>query len=213
MGRRKIVIAVIAIVGIVLLGVTVSAMPAPSRCGRGGPVPCTVTVGRTPVGIAVDPRSGHAFVVNRDSGTVSMVDTRSGAVMQTTAVGDYALGPVVAPHAGRIFVYKDNIPVPGVPATILTMLDTRSGAVVRAIDIGVHPAALAVDNRAGQLLVGASTSTLVTLDARSGHVVRRTLLAGTAQQIVVDERQGHAFVIMDRLVAPGVTAITPARRS
>lgn len=210
MGRRKIVVGASMMVGIALLGVTVSAMQAPSQCGRGGPALCTVTVGRTPVGIGVDPRSGHAFVVNRDSGTVSMLDTRSGTVVRTTTVGDYALGPVVAPQARRIFVYKDNVPVPGIPATVLTMLDTRSGAVVHTVDIGVHPTALAVDNHTGQLFVGASTPTLLALDARSGRVVYRALLVGAAQRIVVDERQGHAFIIMDRLVAPGVTSITPS---
>jgi hypothetical protein len=46
----------------------------------------TVTVGRYPGQVVASARTGHAFVVNGQDGTVSMLDGRSGHVLRTIAV-------------------------------------------------------------------------------------------------------------------------------
>ena len=43
----------------------------------------SVALGTSPGAVTVDPSAGRAFVVNRFQGTVSLIDDRTGAVLQT----------------------------------------------------------------------------------------------------------------------------------
>src|SRR2546421_6885879 len=207
--RRLGIIIAGAVLAVALLAVLGSVTLAVSHCTGVQPVLCTAVVGQNPVGIAVDSGIGHAFVVNRDSGTVSMLDTSSGAVVHTTAVGNYALGPIVAERAGRVFVYKDMLSPSGVARTALTMLDARSGAVLRTINIGVQPTCLAIDEHTGHLFIGTMATGVVVLDASSGRIINGIPLIGAAQRIVIDETQGHAFVVTDHVTSQGTIPLTP----
>ncbi len=47
----------------------------------------TIGVGRTPVAVAVDPRTRHVFVASSGANSVSMLDAARGTVLRTIAVG------------------------------------------------------------------------------------------------------------------------------
>jgi hypothetical protein len=56
-----------------------------------GAIVRTVVVGSAPLSVAVDERSGHAFVLSRsadspDAASVSMIDTVTGVLLRTQAV-------------------------------------------------------------------------------------------------------------------------------
>jgi len=80
---------------------------------RSGQVLRTITVGRFPAAVAVDARRGRAYVVSRDeafsfnpttTGSVSVLDTRTGAVLRTIPVGVDPVALAVDEGSGRVFV-------------------------------------------------------------------------------------------------------------
>jgi DNA-binding beta-propeller fold protein YncE len=157
---------------------------------RSGAVLHRVPVGHNPEGIAVDERTGRAFVYNCTDGTVSVVDTRTGALLVTRQVGPPGSGTfqvgtpvVVDERLGRVFVmHMDE----------LFMLDARTGArraALRLPDSGLN---LALDRRTRRLFVMAADGTLSVLDARSGRLLRAVKMGvGT---LATDARTGQVFL-------------------
>jgi DNA-binding beta-propeller fold protein YncE len=70
----------------VLLAVTRAATHG--RPGPGAAAP-TLTVGPWPTAMVLDRRTGHAFVLNSGNNTISVLDTRRGTFLRTTAVGTF----------------------------------------------------------------------------------------------------------------------------
>jgi len=81
--------------------------------GRSGLVLRTILVGRFPVAVALDARRGRVYVVSRDSassfnptdtGSVSVIDTRTGGLLRTIPVGVDPVAVAVDADSGRVFV-------------------------------------------------------------------------------------------------------------
>ncbi|WP_256332130.1 MULTISPECIES: YncE family protein [unclassified Streptomyces] len=58
----------------------------------------SIPVGDTPQGIALTPSGARAYVANRGSNTVSVIDTATNTVTATVPVGD---APIGVHHPGR----------------------------------------------------------------------------------------------------------------
>ena len=131
------------------------------------PAPGAVAVAGDPIAVASDPASGHTFVASIDArngygsptpGLVTMLDSASGAVLSTTAVGANPAALAVDTRRGRVYVSDAGAPAgidgsaPGAPD--LTILDARSGRllsrVARAIG-GLQIGELQVDEASGHL--------------------------------------------------------------
>jgi hypothetical protein len=83
--------------------------------------------------VAVDGRTGHAFAINDDGQSISMVDTGHGTLLRTVSLsGESIFHLVVAPEVGRVFALG------GVD---VTLLDARTGALVRTLTLGPDPPA------------------------------------------------------------------------
>ena len=54
--------------------------------------------------VAVDARTGRAFVATAETGTVGVLDVRTGSVLRTIAVGVHPLAIAVAERTDRAFV-------------------------------------------------------------------------------------------------------------
>lgn len=89
----------------------------------------TVQVGKSPWGVAVTPDGQHVYVVNPQSGTVSVVDTAANTVGSTISVGDGVPYSVAINPAGtRAYVansYSQDISV----------IDTSTNAVTATIPV------------------------------------------------------------------------------
>jgi len=116
-----------------------------------------------PLAVVVDARHGRAFVVARSTGTVGVLDSRSGRVLRTLSVGGRLGGAVVDSGAGRLVVTIGGAPTqagtlagPG----LVGVLDGRSGALLRTIRVGSGPRAVAVDERTGHAVVVTCGGTL-----------------------------------------------------
>jgi YVTN family beta-propeller protein len=96
--QRRVILIGMAMAGLAPAGIVVAAAPsasagavaahAGSHCPR---VTATITVGRFPGGVAVNPATGTVYVANR-GGTVSVINGHTNTVVATIAVGQARSG-------------------------------------------------------------------------------------------------------------------------
>lgn len=175
----------------VLVGVLLIAVCGAAVAVRGdaSPVLRTVTIGRAPYWtLALDERTHRAFVFNRQDGTLSVLDTRTGALVHTIMLSPGDVWLTVAERASRVFVS-------GFAARTITMLDARSGAVLRRLANGTDMG-IAVDERTNHVFAG-SMDDIIMLDARSGSILRHLPLCAEPFAVAVSARTGHVFVKCD----------------
>jgi DNA-binding beta-propeller fold protein YncE len=166
---------------------------------RNGRLLRTVLASLHPSLLLVDEQTGRAFVPTNVG--VSVLDTRSGAVLRTVAVGRGRLAglPLLDARRGRVFAVISSLARAPLPGSVF-VLDARSGAVVRRVALGGSPGGVAVDARAGRVVVltGGLPGTInhvSILDARTGAILHTLPVGVAAHAMAVDERNGHVFVI------------------
>jgi YVTN family beta-propeller protein len=176
----------------------------------------TVYVGKNPVAVAVDGRTGRAFVVVQGdyalhgnptgNGSVRVVDTRHGRVLRTVGVGLSPSAVAVDERTGRVFVANDG-------ERSVSVLDAYSGTVLRTVRVGFGPIAIATDDREGRVLVaneGVTDSaghplgdgSVSMLNARGGKVLGTVGVGMSPSTIAVDQQRGRAYVL-NRVSANG----------
>jgi len=129
-----------------------------------------ISVGVTPLDIALSPDGSRAYVANNGDGTVSVIDTASLTVIGTLAVGWGPSALTVSPDGRLVYVvngFSDNVSV----------IDTSSLSVVTTVPVGNLPVGMAIsaDGRTAYVANLTSLSELGN-DARS-LTVRTTGLA------------------------------------
>ena len=191
-GRRAVLVAaglvLLLLAGLVLAvrgmapGVPAPAAPTPraapvSRASVAKPsVLGSVPVGRTPGYAAVSPDGRLAYVTNRDSRVVTIVDTATGRVSATIPVPQ---GPprflALAPDGRTAYlsIYDDRDTV-----NLVAVLDTVDHRIVRTLPVDKRPFALALSPDGRTLWVPShDTATIDVVDLASGAVVKRVPVA------------------------------------
>jgi len=142
------------------------------------PIIHSVAVGLYPAALAVDAHRSHVFVTSFSTGTVSMIDTRTGALLQTMQVGLQPVAVVADTATGRVFVTSEGDPLnPNVGSTV-SVLSADTGLALSSVAVGkLGPQDdIAVDEKSSRVFVANYGNRTVTmLDARDGtilHVVR-----------------------------------------
>lgn len=97
----------------------------------------TISVGRSPRGIAFSPDGATAYVTNANDDTVSLVDTTDNTVSMTVPVGQYPQGIAVTPDGTKVYVVNGK-------GNSLTVLNTATKQVVATIPVGNQPQAIAL---------------------------------------------------------------------
>ncbi len=201
-------------------------MPSSPRNSQGAgaaasPLLRSVPVGRDPVALAVDARTGRVFVVGA-AGSVTTLDAATGRFLRSVAVGRGAQAVAVDEATGRVFVTD-----PG----RAFMLDARSGAILRALSLGGGPTGgLAVDVRHGEVFVPANGAPrpveqgggfgpggFAVLDAATGRLRRRLrqygdpfALDGAARRLILPYSCGDTPGVAD-LCVDTLDAVTGRR--
>jgi DNA-binding beta-propeller fold protein YncE len=161
----------------------------------------TVSVaGTRPNGIVVDERRGHLLIVNSGSvngaavaigtGSVSMLDARTGAILHVTRVGTNPGNVAMDEMTERAFVVDSGATFMS-PGSV-SVLDVRDGRLLRTVPVGQGAGTVVVDERAGRIFVN-TRSGLRVLDAKSGRVVGILPVDGSA--MAVDERANRVFAV------------------
>jgi DNA-binding beta-propeller fold protein YncE len=161
----------------------------------------TVSVaGKRPNGIVVDERRGHLLIVNSGSvngaavaigtGSVSMLDARTGAILHVTRVGTNPGNVAMDEMTERAFVVDSGATFMS-PGSV-SVLDVRDGRLLRTVPVGQGAGTVVVDERAGRIFVN-TRSGLRVLDAKSGRVVGILPVDGRA--MAVDTRANRVFAL------------------
>ncbi len=161
--------------------------------GGGGSAVLSVAVGRAPVSLAVDERSGQVAVANYLDGSVSLLGLGAGARPTTVAVDARPTIVLAWPAARRLFVVTNSAAAAG--RDTVTVLDA-GGRHIQTIAVGYGATAATLDRRTARLFVANGTdSTVSMIDARSGRVLRTSPVGAGPIALAADERLGRVFVL------------------
>ncbi len=131
-----------------------------ARTGRlGGAVPM-VGAPPAPGGVAIDERTGRVVLLTRGAingsgivmtmGLVRILDGTTGRVLQTASVDG---------QSATLTLWGDRAVITGYDGhTSVTLFDPRHGQTLREIDVGLVPSFVAVDGRAGRIVVAGNVS-------------------------------------------------------
>lgn len=162
-----------------------------------------VQVGVYPAALAVESRRSRAFVANFVSNTVSVLDLQTGQVVETIRLGPEpgtVAKLVVDELTPRLFALSFPPRVNRGPSPTngqVQVVDTESLSVIQTVALP-NPAGLALDARAGQVLVSSSVGRdgrLSALDVLTGEVVWTAPVGEGPGAIGVDEEVKSVFVL------------------
>lgn len=166
---------------------------------QGGAILGTTPVGIYSVASAVDKYTSRVFVVNVDKsndaanptarGSVSVLDSRSGALIRRAIVGRLPSAVAVDERTSRVFVANED-------SSTVSMLDAQSGRLIRTVSVPRRPGAIAVDEQAERVFTVSSTTVSI-LDARTATVRGTVKLQNgmIATAAVVNAHAGRIFVV------------------
>jgi len=144
------------------------------------------------VGVTVAEDLGRAFV-NDMSGSVTVLDTRTGAPLETMAGGGDRAAIAVDARRRHVFLTNYN-------GDSVSVFDARGGKELRRIYLGIfyEPDGLILDELTGHILVTSrSKRSARVVDPATGRVLRTVGVVG-AFQPAVDTRRGWFLVTTDQ---------------
>jgi DNA-binding beta-propeller fold protein YncE len=153
-----------------------------------GPIVGFAAVGKDPWPLVIDAKTARAFVYNRTDGTVSTIDTVTGALVHTALAGSQFAFMTVDRRTSRVFASS------GGDDTIYT-LDARTGVVLHAVrDTDVTTRQPAMDEASNHVFVGhRDVPTITMLDARTGAIIRHIPACDGSFALAASVRTGHIF--------------------
>lgn len=164
----------------------------------------------TPLGVGaraldIDPARSRAVVANGGradgegdpiaTGSVSVLDTRSGAVARTIGLLWPPRAVTIGRASGHVFVSGGYASKAG----WVGELDPVSGRTLRTVRVGFNPNLMVADPRTARLFVANAgisrfNSSVAVLDVRSGRLLATTPLAQQPDGIAVDVPRGRIYV-------------------
>ena len=169
---------------------TVSVIDATANTVTG-----TITVGNEPLGVAVNTTTGHVYVTHTDapsdpsappSGMVSVIDATTNAVTGTVTVGESAVGIVLNPANGDIYV-ADYV------SCNLLVLAPRAGAAPRRVGVK-SPAIYLAFNPVTGYLYAAGGYSVSAIDTATNTFTNAVTVGGVAYGVAVNSATGYLYV-------------------
>jgi DNA-binding beta-propeller fold protein YncE len=171
----------------VLAAAVAAPLSVAGTAGATAPAAVQVTVGRFPDGIAVDPVSHVAYVINggnntavHGNGTLSVVD---GTSVTTTKVGGTPVGVAVDPTTGEVYVAVYN-------ADSFLLGITATGETKQALQ---DPEAVEVDPATGDVWVLEAARKLVRFEGT--HRTTYTLQGAFPDELALNPTTGAPYVL------------------
>ncbi len=155
---------------------------------RSGQVTATTQVGQGAAAVAIDTKSGRAFVANQLDNTVSIVSLATGAVLRTVAVGVAPSLVTVDGPDGLVLVVNEG-------DDTLSVLNAVSGDLLHTVSPGLHVTLAMVDARDHVVVLGDPYGKVRFLDLRHGSLSPLITPAPDMVGIGIDSRQGRVFVV------------------
>jgi YVTN family beta-propeller protein len=138
-------------------------------------------------GIVYDDVSGHVFVINGDSGSVTVIDPKTDSAITTIKVGG-GLEFGVMDGKGKFYV-------DGSEEGVLYRIDTASNAVDARwpTPACVKSHGIAIDKETRRLFVSCANQVMLAVDADSGKVIATLPIGGFTDFAVFDPVRKRAF--------------------
>lgn len=135
-------------------------------------------------GMVFDRRTGRVFVINADSGTITVIDPKRNIATKTIRVGA-GLEAGVSDDAGRLYV-------DGVEKNDLVVIDTKSKKVVAHYPLEgcERPHGIAIDTRAHRVFATCINKVMVVVDTDTGRNVAKLPIGGGSDGAVYDAKRG-----------------------
>ena len=150
----------------------------------------------------VDKTTGRVFIANLGSGTVSVLDDQTGALLHTTTVGKAApTGWVTAlvgkaPPALGVDTTTKRVFVANLAANTVSVLDDDTGALLHTTAVGTAPSDVEVDAANGHVFIANTGSdTVSVLDDKTGRVLRVIPVGKHPIVVVKDAVDAQVFVV------------------
>jgi YVTN family beta-propeller protein len=147
-----------------------------------------VTVGDTPLGLAIDGATGYLFVVNIASNNVTVINTSTDQVVTSVLVGSGPQGVAVDPVNDHVFVtdrYGGG----------MSVLNGSTLKVIDSFTFGSKPEAVAYDDATGDLFVtnnGATDATIIS--GKTDKVVGGVAVENNPAGVVYDRSNGYVYI-------------------
>ena len=176
-----------------------------------GKVIATVSVGKDPWGIAVDPKTDMAYVSNRGSNTVSVINGHTDKVVATVGVGLQPVGVGVVPATDTIYVANGgNGKAPG----SVSVIDGHTNKAVGSVNVGYNPFGVGVNTASNTVYVGnqggagpstnfAGTVTVI----RGTNGIATVNIGGSPSGIAVDSSTNNVYTAIASQDAASTVAV------
>lgn len=137
--------------------------------------------------LALDPATGHLFVVEGDPAALTVIDTRTGSPIATIKVGE-KLEYAVADGRGAIYVAGEG-------NGDVVRIDARSNEVVARWPTQgcISPHGLAFDAQRQRVFMGCKNSIMMVVDAKSGATVAKLPIGKGNDAVAYDPVRKRVF--------------------
>jgi YVTN family beta-propeller protein len=183
---------------------TVSVIDTATDTVVGSPI----TVGSSPIGVAVTPDGSKVYVVNSNplgsSGTVSVIATATNTVVATIPVGLSPQGVAVTPDGSKAYVTNSNPSAFPRPPGTVSVIDTATDTVVGSpITVGTSPLGVAVTPDGRKVYVTnsnpfGSSGTVSVIDTTTNTVVGSPITVGNFPVGVAVTPDGSKVYVANR---------------
>jgi DNA-binding beta-propeller fold protein YncE len=162
-------------------------LPAASLVQSQQAIPGVLMVGTQPVAVGINPITSQAFVLNKGSQDVAVVDLRSRSVVGKYLIGGSPEGIAVNPQTNQVVVTNLN--------SAVTIIDHRKGEIIATILAGKAPSRVAIDTKRNAALVtNFNGSNMVVIDLAALKIIRTIPLKNGPLGIAVLEDKRSAVV-------------------
>ncbi len=153
----------------------------------GDDIVAVAAVGQNPVAVAVNPVLGQAFVLNKGSKDVSVLDLKTHSLVTRYAVGGIPEGIAADPRTNTIVVVSLD--------SAATIIDHAAGRITGVVPVGKAPSRVAIDSENNAALItNFNGANLAVLDLAGRRVVRTIALKNGPLGVAVLEGKRRAVV-------------------
>jgi YVTN family beta-propeller protein len=159
-----------------------------------------IEVGKKPIGITIDPQKNVAYVVNRDSNTVSVIDGRTLSINSTVASGVRPWDIALNPNTEKVYIANRE-------TDSVSIIDGKTYRIVGSIKVDDDPLSVALDHNTNKVYVSNIGSRSVSvIDGRTNSIIMTIPLDGDPTDVAVNTKTKRVYVGVENR-ASGLDAV------
>ncbi|MFK8102571.1 MAG: beta-propeller fold lactonase family protein [Saprospiraceae bacterium] len=164
-------------------------------------VTSTISVGASPVGVAVTPDETKAYISNSGAGTVSVINTASQSVTTTITVGNNPWGIAVHPDGSKVYVTNRG-------ENTISVISVATNIVTATLTVGSGPYSLAFSPNGTVLYVSNHNDNTVSMVFLETNLPPATINVGTRPVGLISNRDGTRVYVANEL-SDNISVIDP----